>query len=411
MGASTSPTLPPEELLLARSGPPQAATVSRAPTAPAAVVHFYEAARARLVRQAGENLAYWRGFLEEGPAAFAPNLQTRPGIVLHDGVAWPLCVNDGIGSNSYPCSLHTQYVRYPHAELSLVPAGIQRLTARLGLVGMDGLLRIAKADRVVQWGSWLLSTNLHGGPLREAVEPVTRTLVSAFPKHAVLVKNLHGFEDPELPATFTRAGYQLITSRQVYFFDGRTKDFLTKSTVKREAKEFAQPGDYRVVEHDQFTAADVPRITSLYRQLYVEKHSELNPCYTERFVARAWSERWLEFRGLRHVSGRLDGVFACFTAGGTTSTPFIGYDTSLPADLGLYRHLVSLLLRRVAERGQMLNYSSGAGDFKRRRGGQPVIEFNAVYTRHLSPVRRAAFRVLAALANGPGRRFLEKNEI
>ena len=410
MGASTSRTLPPEELLLARAASPRAATVPRA-SAPPAGVHFYEAARARLARNAGENVAYWRGFLEEGPAAFAPNLRTRPGIVLHDGVAWPLCVNDAIGNNSYPCSLHTQYVRYPRAELNLVPAGLQRLSARLGLTGMDGLLRTAQADRVVQWGSWLLSTNLHGGTLREAVEPVTRTLVAAFPRHAVLVKNLHGFEDPELLPAFARAGYELITSRQVYFFDGHSKDFLTKSTVKREAKEFAQPGNYRVVEHDEFTVADVPRITSLYRQLYVEKHSELNPCYTERFVARAWSERWLEFRGLRHVSGRLDGVFACFTAGGTTSTPFIGYDTSLPTELGLYRHLVSLLLRRVAERGQRLNYSSGAGDFKRRRGGQPVIEFNAVYTRHLSPARRAAFRVLAALANGPGRRFLEANEI
>ncbi|HVY71025.1 MAG TPA: GNAT family N-acetyltransferase, partial [Verrucomicrobiae bacterium] len=96
---------------------------------------------------------------------------------------------------------------------------------------------------------------------------------------------------------------------------------------------------------------------------------------------------------------------------GTTSVPFIGYDTSLPQELGLYRVLVTMLLQRTAEEKLLLNYSSGAGDFKRRRGGEPVIEFNAIYTRHLPARRRAMFAALRELSNRVGRRFLEKNEI
>jgi hypothetical protein len=293
----------------------------------------------------------------------------------------------------------------------LVPIAWQRRIAGVGLTALDGLLRLAQADRVAQWSSWLLSTNLHGPGLAHDIPAVTRALVSEFPQHAILVKNIHGFEDSTLPAAFEDAGYELITSRQIYFFDGRSRDYVQKSTVKRDWKALSQLSNYRPVEHDQFTQQDIPRITDLYRKLYLEKNSWLNPQYTEDFVGRAWKERWLEFRGLRHESGRLDGAFACFTSGTTTSTPFIGYDTDLPSELGLYRHLVSLLLQRLAERRWLLNYSSGAGDFKRRRGGHAVIEFNALFHRHLPAPRQAAFRAIAGLANRWGKRFLEENEV
>ncbi len=410
MAASTSPTWPLDGIGRPDSRGTIAAT-SRSSAGPVVRIHFHEQAQACLAAHAGENHGYWRGVLEEGSAAFAPNLRTRPGIVAFDGEVWPVTVNDAVEDNSYPCSLHTQYVRYPRAQLALVPTPAQRLAARAGLVVMDALLRIAQADRVVQWSSWLYSTNLHASATAGAVGPVTAALAAAFPRHAVLLKNVHDADATGLPEALVRAGYQLITSRQVYLFDGRMKDFTQKSTVKRDLKELRQLTSHHVVEHDAFTEEDVPRITELYQQLYVEKHSRLNPRYTRRFVSRALTGRWLEFRGLRHVSGRLDGVYGCFTHGGVTSTPFIGHDTTLPTDLGLYRHLVSMLLQRVAERGLLLNYSSGAGDFKRRRGGRPVIEHNAVHTAHLPKVRQAAFRLLGGLVDRVGRRFLEENQI
>jgi hypothetical protein len=236
-------------------------------------------------------------------------------------------------------------------------------------------------------------------------------LVEQFPNHAILLKNVNDREYPGLPVALERAGYDLMVSRQVYFFDGRAPGFLQKSTVKRDRKFLKEQKDYRVMEHAEFRASDVPRVANLYSQLYLEKHSRLNPQYTERFVAGAIRERWLELRGLRHSSGRIDAVMGCFRLGGTTSTPFIGYDTRLPQEAGLYRILVSVLLERVAEEKLLLNYSSGAGDFKRRRGGEPVMEYNAVCVRHLPARRRAVFALLRELSNRFGRRFLEENKI
>ena len=357
------------------------------------------------------NRAYWRFVLEEGAGALAPNLQTRAGLLRVGERIWPVTVNDGGQTNSYPCSLYTQYVRYALAELSLVPSRWQRCGAWLGLNALGLALSWAQIDRTVQWSSWLLSTNLHDAALAEDALVARESLCAQFPDHAILVRNIHGFEDPALPHKLEDAGYELITSRQIYFFDGKTADFQQRSDVRRDLKALKTLPGYTVMEHGDFTPADAPRVAELYRMLYIEKHSDLNPQYTQRFVERAIAGRLLEFRGLRHDSGRIDGVFACFSREHVTSTPFIGYDTTLSSELGLYRCLVAMLLKRVAETRTLLNYSSGAGRFKRRRGGIPAIESNALYTRHLPAHRRAIFEGLRVMVNRFGRAFLEQNEV
>lgn len=362
-------------------------------------------------RVAGEKAAYWRGFLEQDIAGLIVNLRTRAGVIEHEGSVYPVTINERPENNAYPCSLCAQYITYPLAEMELVKSFWLRMAAQISLHTLKLPLWLGEVDKVVQWNSWLLSTNLLSAAVPSAVGDVTARLVRQFPQHAILLKNVNAREYPELLALLEKTGYELITSRQVYFFDGRKGDYLSKSTVKRDRKFLKEQTDYQPMEHADFTFADIPRVAELYRQLYLEKYSQLNPQYTEWFVAGCIRERWLELRGLRHVSGRIDGVFGCFRLGGTTSTPFIGYDTRLPQETGLYRLLVTMLLTRVAEEKLLLNYSSGAGEFKRRRGAEPVIEFNAVYTRHLPMHRRAPFALLGALTNRFGRRFLEENQI
>lgn len=357
----------------------------------------------------GGAYAYWRAVLEQGSEGFAPNLISRPGWISTDTGGWPLTIHEGPCRNSFPASLITQYVDYPRVELGVLDSARDRLSARLGLLGLEGLLRIAQADRVAQWNSWLMSTNLPPTGTVKATHDITRRLLQQFPDHAILLKNVDSSEDPEWPAMLKSAGYLLMTSRQVYHFDGRTGDFRSRSTLKRDLKEFARDARYRWVGPTELSAADAPRITQLYHQLYLEKHSELNPQYTESFIRRALREHWLEFHGIRGLDGTLVGAFGFFTLGGTTSVPFIGYDTALPQEEALYRRLVAGILQIIGDRGQHLNYSSGAGDFKLRRGAIPVIEDNAVYCAHLSPLRRRAFALAARLLNRFVRPWMEQH--
>jgi hypothetical protein len=417
MEASTLRTSPPEapaiaSLASARETDPAATGTERSaaplrhPEASVAMA-FGAAAVDALDRHDLPNASYWRAMLEHGPAHFAPNLAVRPGIVRHAGRIWPLAVSEHVVHNSYPCSLHTQYIAYPREELATVPGPTRRNATGLALFTLDLLLRAIRIDRVVQWNSWLLSTNPVDEGVGPSVDAVTRTLAATYPRHAILYKNLLPGREPTVAKAFRRAGYRLLTSRKVYLFEGRPAEFLSRNTVQRDLRAFSKPGDHTFIGHADVVEADFPRILDLYRQLYVEKHSALNPRYTVAFVERAHREQWLEFHGLRHRSGRLDAVYACFTTGRNTTTPFVGYDLTLPQETGLYRRLVTRLLQQVAEYGQLLNFSSGAGEFKRRRGGLPCIECNALHTAHLPPPHRAAFRLLEELANRIARPFLE----
>jgi hypothetical protein len=374
-------------------------------------VSFGQTALSALEGTCEPNADYWRLFLESGPTELAPNLDTRCGIVGLGSGFLPVTVNEGGDYNSYPCSLLTQYVRYPLGEMRLLKGGLTRLAAWAALKGLGALLEVGHIDRVVQWNSWLLSTNLLP-PLSCAVlHATTETLLRSFPRHAVLVKNIHGWDGTGLPELFLQAGYSLFPSRKIYFFEGKAARFLARSNVRQDLAALQKLRKYEQVEHHEFSGEDVPRIVRLYEMLYLEKHSRLNPMYTPLFVKKALEKRLLEFRGLRHASGRIDAVFACFRRGGVLATPFVGYDTALGHEPGFYRLLVAMLLKRVAEEGMLLNYSSGAGDFKRRRGGEGCIEFNAIYTRHLPLERRLPFLVLEHCANQFGRRFLSGSTV
>ena len=54
--------------------------------------------------------------------------------------------------------------------------------------------------------------------------------------------------------------------------------------------------------------------------------------------------------GLRGPNGRLDGVVGCFVRNNVISSPLVGYDTTLPIDLGLYRMLSAIVLGEAARR-------------------------------------------------------------
>ena len=95
-----------------------------------------------------------------------------------------------------------------------------------------------------------------------------------------------------------------------------------------------------------------------------------------------------------------DGAVGFFIRNGHMTTPLFGYDTGLPPALGLYRMLSMVTYREARERQLLLNQSSGAGNFKRTRGGRPNVEYSVVYERHLPAGRRLVWQALARTING-----------
>jgi hypothetical protein len=143
---------------------------------------------------------------------------------------------------------------------------------------------------------------------------------------------------------------------------------------------------------------------NLYNLLYIQRHSPLNPQYTLRYFQNLISNRAMEIIALRKA-GQIDAFLGYFELGGTMVTPVVGYDTSLPQAVGLYR-MISYLAHDIALKNGFVDHASaGAGMFKRNRGRQPVAEYSAVYSQHLSPLRR---RVWSLIKKG-GDEFAARN--
>jgi len=140
----------------------------------------------------------------------------------------------------------------------------------------------------------------------------------------------------------------------------------------------------------------------LYRKLYLDKYTWLNPVYTAGFVAEAQKSGLLSFVGLRSRDGQLDGFIGFFERGDTFTAPLVGYDTGLPAETALYRRLMALALRRARQTRRLYNMSAGAGAFKRHRGGVAALEYMMVYDRHLGLARRMATATVLTIVNRIG---------
>lgn len=79
---------------------------------------------------------------------------------------------------------------------------------------------------------------------------------------------------------------------------------------------------------------------------------------------------------------------------GIVTAPVVGYDTDISQKSALYRRVIARAMALSDHYNLPLNLSSGAPSFKRLRGGVPVIEYTAVYIRHLPRYRQLPWLML-----------------
>ena len=84
------------------------------------------------------------------------------------------------------------------------------------------------------------------------------------------------------------------------------------------------------------------------------------------------------------------------------TAPVVGYNTTLPQSLGLYRLLMATVFEEAMRTNLVVNLSAGAAQFKRQRGGRAEIEYSAVLVRHLHFNTRVALAGLRWLTASVG---------
>ncbi|WP_052807164.1 GNAT family N-acetyltransferase [Risungbinella massiliensis] len=354
--------------------------------------------------------AYTLPLIREGAEVYVRNVQTDVQLLRAGKHLLPITINVSEYDNSYVCSPYSTYIRYALEELYLLRSRF--LQKGLGAVigSISPLLKKAKIDQNVHLNNWLLSTNLYEPIEREELEHITNCLTEEFSDYALIFRSLNNVTNAEMIHNLLRLDYMMVPSRQVYFFDGRAPAYLRKQNNVWDRK-LLEKAPFTIVGHDEIHPDDYLRIKELYDLLYIDKYSPINPQFTTAYIENAHKQKLLQMRGLRDGDGILQGIVGCFIRGDVITVPLVGYETTLPQQMGLYRMLMSIVLQEAAERGQLLHLSSGAANFKRLRGGKPAIEYSAVYARHLPASRKMVWTFLSSLLNKLGAPIMRKYQL
>lgn len=338
---------------------------------------------------------------QKGATHFVDNVQTEIEFEkssLNQDV--PITINEKEYENSYVCSPYTAYISYAQEELNKINNFLVKFFLGAVIRIMSLPLKLSKINKIVFFNNWLLSTNLYSNLSSNDIDRITKKYLKSHPKHFLAWRSLNSFSNAKLIDELRASGYDLIASRQVYFFP-KSIDFESHQNSKRDLKLLCD----KKFNIQKITNADIEtseKIVELYNQLYLEKYSIHNPQFNSHYISLSIKSKAMTFYGLKDSQGEWQGVVGYFIKNGVMTTPIVGYNTSLPQSLGLYRRLIAIVLKDAKRHKINLNLSSGASKFKILRGGLPYIEYTAVYRKHLPKGRQIIIIFLKTLLTNIG---------
>ncbi|MDR3503675.1 MAG: hypothetical protein P4L79_13945 [Legionella sp.] len=340
--------------------------------------------------------SYLEPLMKQGSKHFIDNVETQAMLLSINDFVFPCGLNDKEYDSSYVCSIYNALVTYSAEESAKLNNSLLEFIIRMVVRAQSMMLKAARIDKNLFVNNYLLSTNLYPNWSGEGIDCFTSEMNKSYPQHTIIFRSLNYHTNEALLTTLQKAGYQLLPTRQVYLFDTKLKNYNISRDLKRD-RAIRKQSEYTLVEHKDILELDFPRIIELYNKLYLEKYSQHNPQYTVAMIKHWHENNLLTMVALKSTEGVIDGVVGIFENATTVSAPLVGYDTNCPQELGLYRQLISLVIDYANKNNKILNLSSGASNYKINRGGQPFIEYAAVYTKHLSLPRRAVWRFINIL--------------
>lgn len=339
---------------------------------------------------------YIEAIAQAGVKAMVSNVRTRWLALRSGDRVYPVTVNDLERGDSYVCLPRSAYVLYGREELALVDVGVWRPLLLAAISGVDVLLRAARIDRIVHVDNWLLSTNLHGDWDGSDLAQVRQTVKERFPHHHIAVRSVDPWSSPRLATALQADGWLMLPSRQVWVIDDVASGWRPRKSVGHDARILRRSG-LKVEELETLRPGDAERIAQLYRMLYVDKYSALNPIFTPTWIELTHRSGLLRYRAVRDHDGAILSVAGSLVRNGVLTPPVVGYDTARPRSEGLYRIASYLFSEQAQALGARLHASAGAADFKRVRGARPVIECTAIWTGSAPWWRRWLLRCFAGV--------------
>jgi hypothetical protein len=350
---------------------------------------------------------YLLPFIENDPTTYIANAHTQLQVLQSGGTVLPITLSEFHRENSYVCSPYSHYVSYGQEEFSTLKNPAFEACLRLLFIPIAYYFKQTHLDQVVYVNNWLVSTNLYPALPPELSPAIMRHLTEAFPDRAIIFRSVDGFANGPLLNELKQQGAHLIFSRSVWYQNPRSPLTTKRQHYKADLRLYRHT-PYRVITADQLSPSDIPRIVQLYNCLYLDKYSKYNPQFTEAFIRLAIANNLLTLKAFQR-DGQIDAVLGYFTRNAIGTPPIFGYDTTKPQSLGLYRLVGTQFSQEAAAHGFLANFSAGVGSFKKNRGCQNAIEYNAVFCGHLPKSRQRPWILLRTLMDRFAIPIIQKN--
>jgi hypothetical protein len=344
---------------------------------------------------------YLPPFVKQGTRHFIDNINAKVYAMKVDDLVFPVVEAGGNFEDCYTCSTFGYYVSYALQSMHIIKnPTLRALTAQL-LKGFGHLAKKGQLNSVIYVNNWLFSTDLYPeGLTAEHIKKMLAHLRVQFPRHAISFRSLNPLTTSKLKQEIGKLNFTEIATRQVYITDATNEAIFQTRILKSDLKLLRESG-YEVLDETQLRSEDRSKLLSLYRTLYLDQHSTLNPQFNQNYMELAMDQGLLHIRAVRK-NGSIDGVVGFYERSGVMMCPFLGYDKGHPQNTVIYRLLSTILLLEAKKRKVIFNQSAGASFYKKTRRAEGCIETMAVYIDHLPLSRRIPWMLLKNLINTIG---------
>jgi len=330
---------------------------------------------------------------KEGLKSLISNIHTKViSYELEDGFILTT-VTDAIQKNAYVVSPYSLMIDYGEDELIKIESKTIRTFYYLLIKSFSVFLKFTKIDMVQTLNNYLFSTNFFSKEWENInISALRKISIAAYPKHALLIRSINKIQNPKLHKRLRKDGWRAIIIRQVYIYDDHHK--WQRCRNSKNDKKLLYSKRFTFEEANDFSTA-----SRLYNALYLDKHSKHNIHYSAKFIEHLHQKSLLKLFFLKdHENEKYVGVVGLTQEGNIMTVPIIGYEMSYDKNHALYRRLAYKATSYAFENDCLLNFSSGAPDFKSKRGARAELEYMFVYDKHLSFKRRLAWQSLSLLS-------------
>lgn len=337
-------------------------------------------------------LAYLTAMIRNGVAHYISNAprDVEYGLVRHGECALPFTVSHR-QQTVFPVSPKTCWIDYARLLYRNSDGRVRApvANAALGVIG-----KAARFERLVTLNNWWLTNNPTPVFGKRDIRVFIEYFRDAYPGYIIVLKSAPESDPTGVIDILRGEGFDLVKFRYMHFRDPRarrTKNFRADQNLL--AKTALRT---RYAEH--LTATEAARCAELYRRLYIDKHTAMNTALNARWMELACNSGFLDFFVMED-GGRIMAMIHSYDDPVGVNVGVCGYDLDEPQRTGLYRMLIASALRKGAAEAKTVNLSTSVPRFKALRGARRVVEYEAVYARHLGPGTQGLIKAFASIYN------------